>query len=85
MTKDHGVVTVLKWFWNLPANVLILCVRGYQWTLSPLVGRQCRFLPTCSDYFIQSVRKYGAVCGSLRGAWRILRCNPFGGKGYDPP
>jgi putative membrane protein insertion efficiency factor len=67
------------------AAVLIGVVRLYQWTLSPLVGRACRFQPTCSQYFIEAVRKYGPWRGAAKGAWRILRCNPFGGSGYDPP
>jgi putative membrane protein insertion efficiency factor len=57
----------------------------YQLTLSPLIGQNCRFTPTCSTYFIESVKKYGAVRGSLRGVARICRCHPFHRGGYDPP
>jgi putative membrane protein insertion efficiency factor len=71
--------------WHLPSNVLIAAVRAYQWTLSPLVGRYCRFQPTCSAYFIEAVRKYGAVRGAWRGLKRIGRCHPFHPGGYDPP
>lgn len=70
---------------SLPADILVGLVRLYQITLSPIIGRYCRFQPTCSNYFIGAVRKYGAVRGSIRGMWRICRCNPFGGSGYDPP
>lgn len=70
---------------RLPGRVLILLVRAYQWTLSPIIGRQCRFHPTCSNYFIGAVQKYGAVRGSLRGVWRICRCHPWNPGGYDPP
>ena len=66
------------------AEVLILMVRLYQGSLSPFVGRQCRFVPTCSEYFIQAVSTKGALVGGLMGLWRILRCNPFGKGGYDP-
>jgi putative membrane protein insertion efficiency factor len=59
-------------------------VRGYQLTLSPLLGRRCRFHPSCSQYFIDSVRKYGAVRGALRGLWRLARCHPFHPGGFDP-
>ena len=69
---------------SLPADLLVATVRLYQVTLSPLVGRQCRFTPTCSHYFIDAVRKHGALRGSIKGIWRILRCNPFGKGGYDP-
>jgi hypothetical protein len=71
--------------WHLPARVLIGVVRVYQWTLSPLVGRQCRFQPTCSAYFIGAVQKYGAVRGTWHGMRRIGRCHPFHPGGYDPP
>lgn len=70
---------------HLPAWTLILLVRIYQYTLSPLIGRQCRFQPTCSHYFIGAVQKYGAIRGSWRGVLRILRCHPWNPGGYDPP
>jgi hypothetical protein len=70
---------------KFPSRVLIALVRVYQFFLSPIVGRQCRFEPSCSNYFIGSVEKYGAVRGSIRGAWRILRCNPWNPGGFDPP
>jgi putative membrane protein insertion efficiency factor len=76
---------LLHLIWKLPSYLLIALVRLYQLTLSPIMGKQCRFEPTCSNYFIQAVEKYGAVRGSLKGAWRILRCNPFCAGGYDPP
>jgi putative membrane protein insertion efficiency factor len=70
---------------GLPASALIAMVRGYQYLLSPLLGRRCRFQPTCSNYFIEAVGKYGAISGALRGAWRICRCHPFHPGGWDPP
>ena len=76
---------VLHWLWFLPANLAIGMVRVYQWTLSPIIGRQCRFQPTCSNYYIEAVKKYGVVSGSWRGAMRICRCHPFHKGGYDPP
>jgi uncharacterized protein len=71
--------------WHLPRWTLIGLVRLYQWTLSPLLGPHCRFEPSCSAYFIQAVRKHGALVGSLRGLRRIGRCHPFHPGGYDPP
>jgi putative membrane protein insertion efficiency factor len=71
--------------WSLPRRCLVAAVRVYQWTLSPLVGRYCRFQPTCSNYFIGAVEKYGAVRGSCKGVARICRCHPFHPGGYDPP
>jgi putative membrane protein insertion efficiency factor len=64
---------------------LIGCVRLYQILLSPIFGRQCRFQPTCSHYYIGAVQKYGPIRGSLKGLWRICRCNPFCQGGEDPP
>jgi hypothetical protein len=69
----------------LPSWIIILLVRVYQYTLSPLVGRHCRFRPTCSNYMIGAVQKYGAVRGTAKGLWRICRCHPWNAGGYDPP
>jgi hypothetical protein len=74
-----------RFVWRLPRLLLIAGVRVYQWTLSPLVGQYCRFEPTCSNYFIGAVEKYGAVRGSCKGVARICRCHPFHPGGYDPP
>jgi putative membrane protein insertion efficiency factor len=70
---------------GLPSWLLIVAVRLYQIFLSPVLGRQCRFTPTCSQYFILAVQKYGAVRGAWRGVLRICRCQPFHPGGYDPP
>lgn len=63
---------------------LIFLVRLYQMFLSPYLGGQCRFVPTCSRYFLEAVEKYGSLRGGAMGLRRILRCRPFGGGGYDP-
>jgi uncharacterized protein len=65
--------------------VLIGLVIIYKFTLSPLLGRHCRFQPTCSSYFRQAVEKHGAIRGSFRGLARIGRCHPWHPGGYDPP
>jgi len=65
-------------------KAVVWVVRCYQVTLSGLIGRQCRFTPTCSEYFIQSVETFGVLRGGMKGLWRILRCNPWGSSGYDP-
>ena len=69
----------------IPSSILVGGVRCYQILLSPLLGRNCRFRPSCSNYFIQAVHKYGPWKGSLRGVCRICRCNPFNAGGEDPP
>jgi putative membrane protein insertion efficiency factor len=78
----------MKWLriiLQLPSAALIGMVRLYQIFLSPFLGGQCRFQPTCSHYFIEAVKKYGAISGSFRGIRRILRCHPYHPGGYDPP
>ena len=65
--------------------VLVGLVVAYKATLSPLLGRHCRFEPTCSVYFRLAVQKYGAFRGSLKGIARICRCHPWHPGGYDPP
>ncbi|MHC4294561.1 MAG: membrane protein insertion efficiency factor YidD [Planctomycetota bacterium] len=69
---------------ELPRRVLIILVRIYQATLSQLLGGQCRFVPTCSQYFIEEVERHGALRGSIKGLRRILRCHPLTKGGYDP-
>ena len=70
---------------QLPALILIALVRLYQLTLSPIIGQQCRFQPTCSHYMIGAIRRYGAVRGAWKGTLRICRCHPWHPGGYDPP
>lgn len=64
---------------------LIGGVRCYQVALRPALPAVCRFHPSCSEYFILAVQKYGPVSGACRGVYRICRCNPFNRGGYDPP
>lgn len=70
---------------NAVSWCLIGCVRGYQKFLSPIFGQQCRFQPTCSEYYILAVKKHGPIRGSMKGAYRILRCNPYCKGGEDWP
>lgn len=65
-------------------RALIAAVRWYQRHISAHTNPTCRFTPTCSQYAIEALDRFGAVRGSLLAVWRILRCNPFGGHGYDP-
>tara|TARA_B100001248_G_scaffold47720_1_gene30463 strand:- start:2340 stop:2561 length:222 start_codon:yes stop_codon:yes gene_type:complete len=65
-------------------KIIILIIKTYQITLSPLIGSNCRFHPTCSEYTIQAVNEHGVYKGLILGVKRISKCHPFGGKGYDP-
>ena len=58
--------------------------RGYKRWISPFIPPACRYCPTCSEYFVEAVRKKGALRGTLLGVWRLLRCHPFSKGGYDP-
>lgn len=64
--------------------ILIFLIRFYQRAISPFFLPSCRFYPTCSEYSLQAVKKYGALKGSGLAVWRILRCNPFNKGGFDP-
>ena len=66
------------------SQILIFLIKIYQWTLSPLMGNSCRFTPTCSAYGIEALKKHGPFKGSWLTFKRIIRCNPWGGSGYDP-
>jgi hypothetical protein len=78
----HRVLSVLA---RLPRLLLIGLVRAYQLLLSPHLGRTCRFHPTCSSYSIQAFQEYGVLKGLVLTIYRLGRCHPWGGHGYDPP
>ena len=63
---------------------LLMLVRFYQLCISPLIPPRCRYTPTCSQYAIEAIGKYGAIKGSYLTVKRLLRCHPWGGHGYDP-
>ena len=69
-------------------KILIILIKGYQIIVSPFLRSSCRYLPTCSEYFIQSLKIHGIIQGSLIGIKRIVSCHPIkilgGGSGYDP-
>jgi putative membrane protein insertion efficiency factor len=63
---------------------VLFALRTYKVTLSPLIGRQCRFAPSCSEYAAEALIRHGPWRGGFLAARRVFRCNPFGGSGYDP-
>lgn len=65
-------------------SVAIGLVKFYQAAIRPLLPNACRYVPSCSEYAITAIRKYGAAKGGWMGLKRILRCHPWGGSGYDP-
>ncbi|EPZ14608.1 hypothetical protein M622_18280 [Thauera terpenica 58Eu] len=64
--------------------LLIAPLRFYRYAISPMLGRNCRFYPTCSEYAIEAVERHGALRGGLLAAKRVGRCHPFNRGGYDP-
>ena len=69
---------------NLPMKGMLVMLRFYKRVISPMLPPCCRYTPTCSEYAMQAVEKYGAVKGGWLAAKRILRCHPFHEGGYDP-
>ena len=68
-------------------NIIIFFIKSYQKILSPILGElgaECRFYPTCSQYAIEAIERFGVIKGMFLAVKRILRCNPFGGCGFDP-
>ena len=70
-----------KWFFTLP---LLALVKFYQYCISPLTPPSCRYVPTCSQYAVEALRKYGPIKGCWLTLKRLSRCHPWGGSGYDP-
>lgn len=76
-TLWHYLTRPLVW-------LLVMPIRFYQTAISPYTPPSCRFTPTCSEYARQAIIKHGPFKGLYLAIWRILRCNPWGGSGYDP-
>ena len=74
----------MKAFADLLVALLVAPIRFYRAFISPRTPPSCRFTPTCSQYAIEALRKHGPFRGLALAVWRILRCNPWGGSGYDP-
>ena len=64
--------------------IFIGLIRFYQYSISPLLGQNCRYTPTCSQYGVDAIKKYGPFKGGWMALKRIGRCNPWGGHGHDP-
>ena len=69
---------------QLVKTCVVGLLRGYKWAISPLFLPACRYVPTCSEYAMEAVDRYGVLRGGLLAVWRVLRCHPFVAGGYDP-
>ena len=74
----------MRWLAALPRRMLLWLIRFYRRSVSPMHRPCCRFIPTCSQYALEAIAKYGAVKGGFLALRRILRCNPLCKGGYDP-
>ena len=72
------------WVRTMIKKFLIRIIKLYQKYISPMKRTKCPYIPTCSQYGLEAIEKYGALKGGLLAVWRILRCNPFSHGGYDP-
>ncbi|XP_059647078.1 UPF0161 protein At3g09310 [Cornus florida] len=70
---------------NLGVKAALSMLRFYKREISPVLQNSCRYVPTCSEYSMIAYKKYGFAKGTILTAWRICRCNPLGGSGFDPP
>lgn len=69
---------------NIPKLVALQLLRAYKWGISPMFPPACRYVPTCSEYAMEAVERYGALRGGWMAGMRLLRCHPFARGGYDP-
>tara|TARA_B100000427_G_scaffold224874_1_gene188530 strand:+ start:523 stop:765 length:243 start_codon:yes stop_codon:yes gene_type:complete len=69
---------------NIILYPLVLFIKLYQILISPILGQNCRYLPTCSEYTVQSIQKHGIIKGLELSIKRISKCHPWGSHGYDP-
>ncbi len=69
---------------QIPRIAVLLLLRGYRWAVSPMFLPACRYVPSCSEYAMEAVERYGVVRGSIMAIWRLLRCHPFSKGGLDP-
>ncbi|KAL6337356.1 hypothetical protein AAG906_036670 [Vitis piasezkii] len=70
---------------NIGVKAALSMLRFYKREISPLLPNSCRYVPTCSEYSMEAYKKYGVVKGTVLTTWRLCRCNPLGGSGFDPP
>ena len=75
---------MLRFLNNTFKKFLLIFLKFYKFIISPLLGTNCRFYPTCSEYFYDAITRKGIIVGSYFGIKRILKCNPWGKSGHDP-
>jgi uncharacterized protein len=69
---------------DIGQKLVLVLLRGYKWAISPMLLPACRYVPSCSEYAMEAVERYGVIRGSAKAAWRLMRCHPFAKGGVDP-
>jgi uncharacterized protein len=69
---------------QVASNFVLALLRGYKWAISPWLPTSCRYVPTCSEYAMEAVERYGALRGTWMALVRLLRCHPLARSGFDP-
>ena len=69
---------------DISKTAMLSLLRTYKWAVSPFLPMSCRYVPSCSEYAMEAVERYGVLRGALMAGWRLLRCHPFVRGGYDP-
>jgi putative membrane protein insertion efficiency factor len=82
--KQTLITVIYSWIKRMLGLLFLGLIRFYQVAISPMTQSSCRYTPTCSQYAIESVGKYGPFKGGWLAIKRLLRCHPWGGHGYDP-
>jgi putative membrane protein insertion efficiency factor len=82
--EKHPPNNILKTVGRILSLPFIVLVKLYQWIISPWLGPKCRYIPTCSEYAIESFKKYGPIKGLWLTIKRVSSCHPWGGHGHDP-
>ena len=77
-------MNIIQQLKKIGISLVLIPIYFYKYCISPLTPASCRFAPTCSEYALQAIKKYGPFKGGYLAARRILRCHPWGGSGYDP-
>ncbi|XP_020596120.1 uncharacterized protein LOC110036095 isoform X2 [Phalaenopsis equestris] len=83
--ESSGKTTADEESFDLGVRAALSMLKFYKREISPLLPLSCRYVPTCSVYSMEAYKRYGVVKGTILTAWRLCRCNPLGGHGFDPP
>jgi hypothetical protein len=84
LNEERKLTGSLSGVSSLTARLLVAAIRLYRGLISPMIGSNCRFNPSCSAYAIEAIERHGAARGAMLAGWRVMRCHPFHPGGSDP-